>query len=281
MSCDLHSHSTFSDGELSPTALVDAAHAGGIRILALTDHDTTSGFPEASARASEIGLELIPAIELSINEDGGATQFHLLAYGFDIADARLQECLAQLATARVERARRCVERLAELGIALDWEAVRASAGAGTIGRPHIAQSLVDAGVCRGPEEAFSRFLRRGRPAFVPSPGLSAGRALALVHAAGGVASLAHPFLSSGLPASGGIEMFVGRLVAQGLDAIEVHHPRHKRTQRQRLGQLARRYQLLVTGGSDFHGPSKPDAVLGAFGIERERFEELRARFRAA
>lgn len=281
MSVDLHTHSCHSDGELEPAALVDAARSAGLAILALTDHDTTSGIAEAERRAREIGLTLVPGVELSVNEDAGRTQMHLLGYGIDVTEPRLADSLAQLERARVERARRCVALLAGLGIALDWEALLARAGGGTIGRPHVAAALVDGGHCGSAEEAFARYLRRGRPAFVPSPGLSAGRALALVHGAGGVASLAHPFLSAGVDAAGGIEKFVGRLVVQGLDAIEVHHPRHKRAQRQRLGQIARRHGLLVTGGSDFHGASKPDIALGCVALERDRYERLRERFTRA
>jgi len=278
LTVDLHTHSCRSDGELTPAELVDAARAAGLEVLALTDHDTTSGVREAAERASAVGLALVPGIELSVNGDGGRLQLHLLGYGIDLDDAALAECLEQLESARVARARRAVELLAGLGVGLDWDRLRASAGEGTIGRPHIAAALVEAGHCTSPDQAFARYLRRGRPAFVPAPGLSPGRALALVHGAGGIASLAHPFLSAGVDAAGGIEKFVGRLVVQGLDAIEVHHPRHKRAQRQRLSQLAGRYGLLVTGGSDFHGASKPDIALGSIALERERYDRLRERF---
>ena len=281
MSCDLHTHSCFSDGELRPAALVEAARAAGLEVLALTDHDTTDGIPEARARAREVGLELLPAIEISVNEDEGRTQLHMLGYGIDIDEPGLRTCLSELARARVERAERCLAQLAGLGIELDADALRAGAAEGTIGRPHIARALVEAGVCRSPDDAFARYLRRGRPAFVAAPGLSARHALQVIHAAGGIASLAHPFLSAGVDAAGGIEKFVGRLIALGLDALEVHHPRHSRAQRKRLGQLARRYGRLVTGGSDFHGASKPDIALGSVHIDQERFAAIRARLSRA
>lgn len=274
MSCDLHSHSWYSDGELRPADLVDAAVAAGLEVLALSDHDTIAGYPEAAERAAHVGLELLPAIEFSISEDEGRTQFHLLGYGFDVKSDELQICLSDLATARVDRARTCLELLAEQGVRLDLDALLAESAPGTVGRPHVARALVEAGACRTQEEAFTRYLRRGRPAYVPAPGLRAARALSLLHAAGGVGSLAHPFLSAGVDAAGGIEKFVGRWIVQGLDGIEIHHPRHKRNQRQRLSQLARRYGLLMTGGSDFHGAAKPDIKLGSVGIQRERYDAL-------
>jgi len=280
MKVELHCHSTCSDGQLSPSELVRRAAERGVSVLALTDHDTTSGLAEAQACASECGVTWIAGIEFSISEDAGRTQLHLLGYGLDPRNEELSLALEQVGSARVRRAARTLELLAEQGIALDLEAVLSRSPDGTIGRPHIAAALTEAGVCSGPQEAFARFLRRGRPAFVPSPGLSAGRAIALIHRAGGIASLAHPFLSAGLDAAGGIERFLGRLVHQGLDAVEVFHPKHKKAQRQRLRQLAQRYELLITGGSDFHGTKEQSTPLGSQSISGADYERLAARLGA-
>ncbi len=289
MSIDLHCHSTYSDGALSPSALVERAASLGVQVLALTDHDTTAGLDEARSRAAELGLELLPGIEFSVSEDGGKTQLHMLGYGFSADQDELQSTIEQLRRARIDRAQRCIGLLADLGIRLELAPILDQANRvdqarrpgetrpGSIGRPHIAQALVEAGACSSHADAFTRFLRRGRPGFVPSPGVSAGRAIALIHRAGGVASLAHPFLSAGVDLAGGIEKFVGRLVSQGLDALEAHHPKHKKAQRQRLIQLANRYGLLVTGGSDFHGTPNQETPLGSVGIQPERYEKLRAR----
>ncbi len=262
MLCDLHTHSDRSDGVLSPSALLDEAQRHGVRALALTDHDTLDGIGEASERGRALGIEVVAGVELSVSEDSGRRQLHLLGYGVSQNPGPLCDALERLRVAREERAERSLEALRAHGIALDRTRVREIAGAGTIGRPHLARALVEAGHCSDNDEAFVRFLRTGRPAYIPSPGLSARDAIALVHEAGGVASLAHPPLSIGIDREGGLEKLVGRLVALGLDGLEVDHPKHTPNQRRKLARWCRDHGLLATGGSDFHGDTQPERRLG-------------------
>jgi predicted metal-dependent phosphoesterase TrpH len=187
--------------------------------------------------------------------------------------------------ARRTRAARMVARLQELGVAIELERVEAIAAGGSVGRPHVARALVELGVCRDADEAFVRFLRRGRPAFEPYAALSAREAIDLVHGAGGVAVLAHPPLSSGVDAPGGIEAFVERLLPCGLDGLEIWHPGHKPGQIRRLRRLALEHGLLEIGGSDFHGEDRPGIEIGrgragGLRIGRPIYDALRARLTA-
>ena len=281
MLCDLHTHSDRSDGILSPAALLDEAHRHGVRALALTDHDTLDGFGEASERGRALGIEVLSGVEISVSEDGGRRQFHLLGYGVGENPGALLEVLEQLRIAREQRADRSLDALRAQGIELDRARVREIAGAGTIGRPHLARALIEAGHCSDNDDAFARYLRTGRPAYVPSPGLAARDAIALVHQAGGVASLAHPPLSIGIDLEGGLEKFVGRLVALGLDGLEVDHPKHSPKQRRRLARWCRDHDLLATGGSDFHGAGHPERRLGRARdgrpLQHAIYQALRAR----
>ena len=281
MLCDLHTHSDRSDGRLAPAALIDEAHRHGVTALALTDHDTLEGIAEASERGRALGIEVLPGVELSVSEDSGKRQCHLLGYGVSCGAGPLLEVLEQLRVARERRADLSLDALRAQGIELDRDRVREIAGHGTIGRPHVARALVEAGHCADSDEAFTRFLRTGRPAYVPSPGLTARDAIALVHQAGGVASLAHPPLSIGLDREGGLEKLVGRLVVLGLDGLEVDHPKHTPHQRKRLARWCREHDLVATGGSDFHGEGHPERRLGRARdgrpLDHSIYLELRAR----
>jgi predicted metal-dependent phosphoesterase TrpH len=274
--CDLHAHSSASDGALAPKALVDEAARRGVTTFALTDHDTTRGLAAAQARAAELGIELIPGIELSVSEDQGRRQMHILGLGIDPAHPELVRVAADLDGQRVRRVQAMVERLRELGIEIDAAQVRERAGDAALGRPHVARVLVASGVCRDADEAFARFLGRGRPAFVPRLGLCARDAIAAIHESGGVASLAHPNLSVGVDAPGGLEAFVDRVAGAGLDGLEVEHPSHTPAMRKRLRRMARAYGLLATGGSDFHGDRTQDAPLGSLPRQERSRRELYA-----
>ena len=188
---DLHTHSTYSDGVLTPKQLVDYAYSRGVRILALTDHDITDGIPEAleAARAYPDML-LIPGIEMSTDVPGN--EVHVLGYFIDWQDAEFQRVLARLRDSRVDRARRMVERLAELGVPVSWERVRELAGEGAVGRPHIAQALVEAGHVSSVNEAFELYLGRNRPAYVEREKMTPAEVVQLLRKVGGLAVLAHP-----------------------------------------------------------------------------------------
>jgi hypothetical protein len=261
---DLHTHSNLSDGSLTPTELVRSAAEHGVGVLALTDHDTTAGLEEAQAEAARLGIRLLPGIELSVCEDDGRVQCHVLGYGIDPDAPALQECTAQLRSARIERFGTMIEQLKRAGIDLgcDFPASRMESAQGTIGRPHLAQRLVERGYCKTPQEAFDRYLGRGKTGFLPAPEFSAAAAITVVHRAGGVASLAHPLRSIGIDCPGGPAAFIGRFAKLGLDALEIQHPAQNKGQRKKLVKIAQQLELLHTGGSDFHGASRPDLKLG-------------------
>jgi hypothetical protein len=258
---DFHTHTTVSDGSLTPTELVRRAKTNGVTGFALTDHDTVDGIEEARAEGERCGIEVLGGIELSVNEADGSRAMHVLGLGLD-DPAPLRARLEALRRSRSERAARIVGHLQRNGIALELAAVEAHAGGGAIGRPHVARALVDLGAVRDVDEAFTRWLRRGRPAFEPNAELSAREAIEMVHAAGGVAVLAHPPLSGGIDAPGGLVAFVERLVPLGLDGLEIWHPSHKPTVARRLRRIAAAHGLLETGGSDFHGADRPEVEIG-------------------
>ncbi|MFQ5514164.1 MAG: PHP domain-containing protein [Myxococcota bacterium] len=260
--CDLHTHSTHSDGTLAPGELVEQAWRAGITQLALTDHDSVGGLPEALSRAAELGMELLPGVELSVTEDGGRREMHILGFGIDPSSPAMTQGIVRLQRDRKERGRRMVERLNESGVELSFGHVEGLAGPGALGRPHVALALVETGLCSSVDDAFARYLRRGRPGHVVRDGPDARHAIGLIHEAGGIACLAHPPLSRGVEAPGGLDAFVGQLVRLGLDGLEIQHPSHGPATRKRLRRLARRFDLVASGGSDFHGATRPGVSLG-------------------
>jgi predicted metal-dependent phosphoesterase TrpH len=258
---DLHVHSTASDGTYTPTELVREAKRKRLTAIALTDHDTVEGIAEARREGEVLGIEVLAGIELSVVEDDGARQMHILGLGTEPTPS-LVERLEVLSRERRERGLRMVERLRDLGIDLPDEVVLEIAGHSSVGRPHVAQSLVKIGICKTQQEAFDRFIGRTGPAYVGRRALTAREAIDLIHSAGGIASLAHPPLSVGVDGAGGLSRFVSEPVRLGLDGIEIQHPSHSPKQRRKLRQLAREHGLIETGGSDFHGDHKPEVQLG-------------------
>ncbi len=268
---DLHTHSSYSDGLLSPAALVAEAAARGVRFLGLTDHDTVAGIPEAHQAGADLGVEVIPGVELSTSLTGGE-DVHLLGYFIDAANPDLLAGLAAFAAARQERTTRILARLREIGIALDEDQVYALSGHGTIGRPHIARALVAAGHATDLPDAFNRLIGRNKPAYIPRPRVDPRDAIALVKAAGGVPVLAHPF------SPGGVEGVLDRLIPVGLRGMEVDYGEYTEADRATLRQMAARRGLIATGGSDFHGPGvgSPSRVLGGPPVPLTAVENLRA-----
>ena len=243
---DLHTHSTASDGLLDPVALVEAAALRGVKVLGLTDHDTTVGLASAQAAGVRLGVEVVPGVELSTGGDGDR-EIHLLGYFIDPDNAAFQAALAEFAAGRRARIARIVDRLAEIGAPVALERVFALAGTGTVGRPHVARALVEAGHVESVGDAFERYLKSGRPAFVPRYRVEPERAIALVRAAGGIAVLAHP-LGTGDP-----DATVARLAPAGLGGMEVYYGEYDDAARAALRAIADRHKLIPTGGSDFHG----------------------------
>jgi 3',5'-nucleoside bisphosphate phosphatase len=249
---DLHTHSTYSDGLLSPAALVEEAASRGVGILALTDHDTVAGISEARVAGERLGVEIIPGVELSAALPGGG-EVHLLGYFVDIEASALLAQLTGYAHARSERMERMVERLSRIGAPVALERVREIAGHGTVGRPHLGRALVEAGYAEDLSDAFARYIGGGKPAFVPRPRVDPRDAIALVRDAGGVPVLAHPF------STGGVESVLDRLVPAGLAGMEVDYGEYDPEDREILRQIAARRGLIATGGSDYHGPDRRSA----------------------
>lgn len=256
---DLHTHSTASDGTLTPAALVDLAAEGGLAAIALTDHDTVAGVPAALARGRERGVEVIPGVELGVQWEG-AGSMHILGYCLPPEDGGLQEKLERLRQIRHERAQQIVSKLNGLGVEISFEQVKEIAGGNSMGRPHVARALMDLGAVASVREAFERYLKEGRPAYVEREMLTPKDGIALIKSVGGVAVLAHPAtLRLGNESLG---RAVEELKGEGLDGIEVVWSGHNRRQREAYQMLAQRLDLLATGGSDFHGENKPDIKLG-------------------
>ncbi|MBB6051894.1 PHP domain-containing protein [Armatimonas rosea] len=260
MTADLHTHTTASDGTLTPTELVTAAHQCGLGLLAVTDHDTTAGVAEAQAAALGYGMQFLAGVELSA--EGAPGKCHLLGLGIDPHHAPLVTTLATLSENRRQRNLKIIARLNALGVAITLEEVIALAPRGAnIGRPHIAAVLLAKGVVTDLREAFTRYLADDAAAYVEKATLSPAEAIALVHEAGGLCFLAHPGLLK-LAAHETHESRVRALAALGLDGIEAYYSSYSPADEARFLRLAEKYQLLVTGGSDFHGDNKPDVPLG-------------------
>lgn len=259
---DLHTHSTASDGSFSPAALIDAAADQGLTVLALTDHDTMNGLEEAQNKALVRGIRFIPGIELEIawRPEIPQGEFHLLGLGISRPSASFLEAVAELTRLREERNRKILDAMREMDIGIDLEEVAALSGGGSIGRPHFAAALVRRGLVKNQEQAFSRFLGKGKPFYVPKAALEFSTAAALIKESGGLAVLAHPmslYLSWGrLPS------LVRELKDRGLDGIEAWHPTAKVGACRRLEALGLSLGLFITAGSDFHGEWRPDRKLG-------------------
>lgn len=261
MKADLHMHSTASDGVYSPEELMARAAGLGYTHVALTDHDSTAGLGPAREAAARLGMRLIPGVELSC---GAQREIHVLGYGFDPENAALRAYCERRAAQREERAEAMVQRLCALGKSIDMKRVRELAG-GAIARPHVARALLEAGYVTSVADAFDRFLKPGRPAYVPKEDVKVADAVRLLAQAGGVAVLAHPMeLKLGETQ---LESLLGEWKAQGLAGVEVYHPSAQNNHAAFLLRLARREGLLVTGGSDFHGEAVRKNEIGE-GLDR-------------
>ncbi len=264
---DLHLHSTASDGQYTPTELVQRAAARQVQVIALTDHDTMGGVQEALRAAESNRVMVIPGVEISTDVPG-KYELHLLGYYCNLDDAPLQECLAVMRGSRVHRAREILTRLKQVGCVVSWERVLALADGGTVGRPHIAQALVEGGYAGSVHDAFQRYIGRNAQAYVPRPKLLPREAIQLILGAGGVPVLAHPqYLIERIPA----------LVRDGLAGLEVYYGSYSEPEKQFLARLAKKHRLIATGGSDFHGPGVTDSVdIGGVYVPWSAVEGLKA-----
>ncbi len=265
---DLHLHTTASDGLLPPDALIDRIVSAGIDTFSVTDHDTVASLPRAAACARERGLRFLPGIEITSVDSGG--DVHMLAYGFDPASPRLLDFLRGQRADRVARARRIAERLAQLSVPIDIDAVIGSSAeeGRAVGRPQLARALVAKGYAGSVSEAFNLWLGKGRPAYMPRSGASPTEVVSLIAEVGGIASMAHPGVTKR-------DDLIPKLAARGMCAIEVWHSDHDETVTARYLALAEALGLAATGGSDFHGDI-PDrnARLGQAVVPEGAFERL-------
>ena len=267
---DLHLHTLASDGRLTPTELVRLAAARGLRTIAVTDHDTTDGLAEAFDAAKEFpGLRVIPGIELSADVPGD--EVHVLGYFIDPGDPELQAELRRFRAGRVDRAKTMVEKLAQLGIRLEWERVQHFAGDGAVGRPHVAMAMVEAGYCQEPKDAFPEYLGRNGLAYVERVKLTPREAVDMIRRAGGAAALAHPAYMNDM------ESGIANLSGAGLSGMEVYYAKYGDDTVRQLARLSRQYGLIPCGGSDFHGMGNSDEVPpGDAGPPLESVERLEA-----
>lgn len=265
---DLHMHTTCSDGKKSPAELLALVRQAELAAFSVTDHDTLEGYRAVRALLRDGDPELIPGIELSAAM--GDRDAHLLAYYFDPDHLAFNARIVRFQQRRDERGREIIDKLRGLGLEVPFEAVQAAAGNGVIGRPHIAEAMATVGVVRHYEEAFRKYIHNDGPAYVPKAKMTPKDAIELVHAAGGVVVLAHPFLDN-------MYKHLEELVGLGLDGLEMIHYTHSKSEISRARAMAREYNLAVSGGSDYHGRDSRSAAIGSVSVPVALLEELKER----
>lgn len=272
MFADLHLHTCFSDGTYTPEELACRARSKGLDVLALTDHDTVEGCERMKQACLENGMEFLTGVELTVEFNG--IELHLLAYCVDIHNPRLVTELEHYQVVRQQRIREMVARLNEMSVPVEADEVFKLANCNAPGRPHIARTLVQQGYCRDLNEAFERFLKRNRPAWVPKSKMTAGEAIEVVHKAGGVIVLAHP----GLTRNDGV---IPGLIEAGLDGLECIHSKHSTAMTEHYLNMAENKKLLITGGSDCHGMNKGEPLVGTVKLPYPFVVKLRSRAQRA
>jgi predicted metal-dependent phosphoesterase TrpH len=265
---DLHLHTNFSDGTYTPENLAAEAKRRDLKSVALTDHDTVEGCARMGTACEALGIEFIPASELTA--ELGSEEIHLLGYFLDTSNPRLLRELSKFQEVRQQRIRDMVARINDYGIPLRAEDVFTLANCRSPGRPHVARAMVQEGFCGGMDEVFERFLKKGKPAWVPKFKMSAADAIELIHQAGGLAVLAHPALNRN-------DNLIPPLVELGLDGLECYHTKHTPSATQNYLEMAQRLGLLVTGGSDCHGTSKGKPLIGTVKLPLHYVERLKER----
>ncbi len=268
---DLHTHSTASDGSFTPREVVRLAREGGLRAMALTDHDTIDGLAEAMAAGEEFGVEVIPGVEISAYFPGG--NMHILGLFIEYTDGLLGQRLAVLKQARADRNPQIVAKLNSLGIPITMEQVERLSGGGQVGRPHIARALLEGGYIRSFPEAFDKFLGNRGPAYVEKFRFPPKEAIAMIREAGGIPALSHPFTLE-LGSAFALKNLLMELKDLGLAGIEVFYSDHTQEQVALYLKLAQELGLLITGGSDFHGQNKPEVTLGSMPLQSKLTYDL-------
>jgi predicted metal-dependent phosphoesterase TrpH len=271
---DLHSHTLHSDGDRSPAQLFDEARRAGVEVLAVTDHDTVFGLEECRIASEASGVRLVPGIELSCELHG--REVHVLGHFIDPASPALERLATGMLAERRERMERMVDRALRLGLrGVSMDRVIAASGGENLGRPHLARVLVDCGHVTSLKDAFDRFLHTGGALWVDRQRLPVDEAVQLVHDAGGTASIAHPGANSIS------QQELKTMASLGLDGVEAWHPEHPPNQAEAFVRWAEDLSLVLTAGSDFHGPTvQPERRLGVRTLSPERFEMLEERARS-
>jgi len=259
MYIDLHIHTTASDGSLTPSQVVHYAKEKDLKAIAITDHDTIEGNEEAIIEGRREGIEVVPGVEISVDYSPGT--MHMLGYFITLEDTTLGEKLNLLQDSRSDRNPKIVKKLNEMSLSLTYDEVVQESGGGQIGRPHIAQALVKKGYVKSIQEAFNKYLGKGAPAYIDKFRLSAKEAITVITNAGGIPVLAHPFTLN-CNKSDELDDLVERLVEQGLEGLEVYYSEHDERNTSHYHLLAKRYNLVITGGSDFHGKNMQGIDLG-------------------
>lgn len=271
MHYDLHVHTTASDGVETPEAVIMQAVEAGLAGIAITDHDTLDGLEAAwdFIQTHNIPIELIPGIEL--NTDYGTDEVHILGYFFDYKNEQLVQRLAENRKLRNLRAAQIIAKLQDMGVNIEFDQVQKMAHGNLIGRPHIARALRQNGYVQTEEEAFHKYIERGRPAYVPRYKFTPAEAINLIHQAGGIAVLAHPGLIKD-------SAKIYEVIHMGIEGLEIYYPEHSKNQIMEYDRLADEYNLLKTGGSDFHGSGSTDSRnrLGSATIDQVMMEQIRA-----
>ena len=263
MSVDLHTHTTHSDGTFTPTELIKLAYEKNLNAIAITDHDITSGIEEAISYGNKSGIKVVPGVELSVNYSlPGNGHLHILGLFIDPHHPLLSKTLQKLRSERLKRNQKILDRLKELGKPVSQDDLNSETGIGTVGRPHIAAAMLKKGYVRNIREAFHRFLKKGAPAYFDRMRLNADQAIELIHHAGGIAIVAHP-VSLGFSSFKAVGEYILQLKKTGLDGIEVYYSGQDEKIRQTMIKFARENNMVVSGGSDFHGTVKPDLQIGS------------------
>lgn len=264
-SFDLHCHTSSSDGTLSPSDLVKKAYQSGIHTLAITDHDTISGIPQAlQAAANYSDVTIIPGVEISVDYKPGT--MHMCGYFIDTHNQQFLENLDFFQASRTNRNPKIIQKLQDTGFEITLNEVKNAAGNDQIGRPHFAQVLVDKGYVSSIQEAFDKYLKNGAPCYVNRPRISIEKALNMIKNAGGISVVAHPSLLD-LGNKEHYQSYLQQLKSLGLDGLEVFSSHHTKEEDHMFYEIGKNLNMLITGGSDFHGDNHPDVKLGAFGNE--------------
>jgi len=263
---DLHMHTAYSDGALTPEDLLAIVREKKLQAFSITDHDTLEGYRHTAKLLTKDDPELIPGVEISAEVDG--EDMHLLGYLFDPDDKALNAALEDFKEIRRQRGRTMVEKLNQMGLNISFDSVERAASGSVIGRPHVADALVEEGLVGHFDEAFHKYIGNGGPAYVPRGRMTPAEAIDLIHGAGGAAVLAHAFIA-------GMDQHIETLAARGLDGLEVYHYSFKKHHIKQLKTLARRYGLQQTGGSDFHGRRDHEGEIGSLKIPSSILDRLK------